>query len=196
MLPDRFFYPLAIIIVAAMILGALSFQTTRQLEPSEIVGAGWEMSGPTLANLTVSPGSEMDTASLPDGYVTLSQFTPDGVGPPSIGVFATLGQAYEEAFAGRRLRITIRARASDIDPLTEFDAGYYPLETRPSPWETFTLSSEWQDYTFFFTPEPQQGGEETIDLIAIFPGRSGEQRRMDLASIRADVEIGITQPDS
>lgn len=186
MFRDRFFYPLAVLVIAAIIGVALSFGEGEGLSDQQIVSEGWQLSGPDLNTLTVSPGSNGAFVNEEGGYIQLSQFTPDGEGPASIGVFATLGPAHERAFAGRDLRLTFRARAGRINPLKEFDVGYYPMEGPPSGWTTFELGSDWQEYTVNYTP-PIIDAVENVDLIAIFPGRAGESQTIDLASIKVEV---------
>jgi hypothetical protein len=186
MLRDRFFYPLAILVVAAIIGVALSFGEGDGFSDQQIIDEGWELSGPELNALTISPGSNGAYVDDDGGYIQLSQFTPDGEGPASIGVFATLGPAHERAFAGRMLKLTFRARAGRINPLKTFDVAYYSMEGAPSGWTTFELSSDWQDYSVEYSP-PIIDAMENVDLIAIFPGRTGESETVDLASITVEV---------
>lgn len=186
MLPDRFFYPFAIIIIAAIIGGALSFGKGEAASDRQIINQGWQLAGPDLRDLTISPGSNGAYVDKDGGYIQLSQYTPDGEGPTSIGVFATLGPAHERAFAGRDLKLTLRARAGHINPLKEFDAAYFSMEGPPSGWTTFELGPEWQDYIFNYSP-PIIDAIENVDLIAVFPGRKGDNETLDLASIKVEV---------
>lgn len=186
MLPDRFFYPFAVIIIAAIIGGALSFGKGEATSDRQIINQGWQLAGPDLRDLTISPGSNGAYVDKDGGYIQLSQYTPDGEGPASIGVFATLGPAHERTFAGRNLKLTLRARAGRINPLKEFDAAYFSMEGPPSGWTTFELGPEWQDYIFNYSP-PIIDAIENVDLIAVFPGRKGDNETLDLASIKVEV---------
>ena len=58
MLKDRFFYPLAAIIVAAMIAAALSFGEKSDLSVYGIRASGYLMSGEDLVRLTAQPGTQ------------------------------------------------------------------------------------------------------------------------------------------
>lgn len=186
MFRDRIFYPLAVVVVAAIIGLALSFGGGEDFSDEQIIAEGWSLSGPDLNALTISPGSNGAFVAEDGGYIQLSQFTADGDGPASIGVFATLGPAHERAFAGRPLRLTFRARAGRINPLKEFDVAYYPMEGPPSGWTTFELGPDWQDYTVNYTP-PIIDAMENVDLVAVFPGRAGENQTVDLASMKIEV---------
>ncbi|MGB6230769.1 MAG: hypothetical protein WBF53_11670 [Litorimonas sp.] len=187
MLGDRFFYPLAALVIVAMVGLALSFGGGESLDEARILEDGYTLSGMDLEALTISPGSEGVYVDEDGGYIQLLQFTPDGVGPSSIGVFATLPADYERAFAGRQLRVTMRARASRTQPLGAFDAAYYTLDGGgSSPWRTFELTSDWQDHSYIYTP-PIVDAPENVDLVAVFPGKEGERERMDLAELRIEV---------
>jgi hypothetical protein len=192
MLRDRYFYPLAVLVIAAIIAVALSFGEGEAFSDQQIIAEGWELSGPDLNALTISPGSNGAYVDEDGGYIQLSQFTPDGEGPASIGVFATLGPAHERAFAGRPLRLTFRARAGRINPLKKFEVAYYPMEGAPSGWTAFELGSDWQVYTVDYSP-PIIDAMENVDLLAIFPGRAGESKTVDLALIKVEV---LPEPSS
>jgi len=186
MFRDRIFYPLAILGIMAIIALALSFGGGDDFTDEQILADGWSLSGPDLNALTISPGSNGSFVNEEGGFMQLSQFTPDGQGPASIGVFATLGPSHERAFAGRLLRLTFRARAGRINPLKSFDVGYFPMEGPPSAWTTFELGPDWQDYSVDYTP-PIIDAVPNVDLIALFPGRKGESETIDLAAIKVEV---------
>ena len=192
MLRDALFYPLAALLVAGMIAFALSLGGGDALTDEEIVAEGWTLEGPALRNLTVSPGINMSYRDAEGGYVQLSAFTPYDVGPGSIGTFATLGPDHERAFAGRPLRVTLRARRAARDGLQAFDTAYFPVEALPSPWAVFPLEDDWTEHSFEFTP-PIVAAEPNVDLLSVFPGKAGEQKVMDLAAIRIEV-IGDDAP--
>lgn len=193
MLKDRFFYPLACLVVAAIVAFALLPGGGVELTEDEIAARGWSLSGISLNELEISPGSNSEYRSEDDGFIRLAQFTPDGEGPASIGVFATLGPVHERAFAGKPLRIHFQARANPGNPLESFDAAYFTMEAGTSGWTTFELERDWQDYSFDYTPPVTPGTNESVDLLAIFPGRQGERKDMDLASIRIEVRPAATQ---
>ncbi|GLQ21083.1 hypothetical protein ACFFUB_07025 [Algimonas porphyrae] len=191
MFGDRIFYPLAAMVIIAMVGLALSFAGNTPLSDQDIVNEGLSLTGPDLLALTISPGSNGTYVEEGGGYMRLSQFTPKGEGPASIGVFLTLGPDYERAFSGRRLRVTLRARAPRIDALEQFESAYYPMESRRSDWFQFNLGPDWQDYTFDFMP-PITDNPPNVDLLAIFPGVAGESRQMDLAALNIEVLVPET----
>ena len=186
MLRDLYFYPLAVIIIGGMIAFALSFGGGEALSDNEIIEMGWSLDGPSLRNLNVSPGTELSYLEEEGGFVRLSAFTPFNVGPASIGVFASLSPDFERAFAGRDLRISLRVRTAPGNGLDGFDTAYFPIESAPSAWQVFDLTPNWQDVSYTFRP-PIVAAPPNTDLIALFPGKEGESREMDLARIRIQV---------
>lgn len=187
MFRDAIFYPLAALIIAATVGFALSLGGGESLDEAEIVKMGWTLEGPALRNLTISPGSSMRYVDEGGGHARLSTFTPFDQGPASIGIFAALGPDFEDAFAGRTLHITLRARASDVaEPLERFDSAYFTVEGPASGWQAFDLGPDWQDYSYTYAP-PIIDAPPAQDLLAVFAGRAGEQKEMDLARLRIEV---------
>lgn len=186
MLKDSHFYPLAALLIAGMIALALSFGGGDDMDDAERLATGWIMEGPALRNTTVSPGSNQRYIDEDGGFIRLSTFTAMGEGPGSLGVFATLSADYERVFAGRDLRITVTARGAGPDPLARFDAAYFTVEGAPSGWQGFDLGEVFADHSFTYTP-PIIAAPPNADLVAIFPGRAGEQREMDVSRIRIEV---------
>ncbi|MGB3457180.1 MAG: hypothetical protein WBG08_04110 [Litorimonas sp.] len=186
MFRDLIFYPLAASAVAGIVALALFVGGAPPLSDSEILEEGWRIGGSDLTSLTVSPGSGATYSPSDGGYMRLSQQVPLETDPPSIGVFATLGPAHERVFAGRPVRVTVRARTSRNNPLPRFQAAYVPVEAPASAWAEFPLGLEWRDYSFDFVP-PETDADPNVDLVAVFPGEEGANQQMELASIRVEV---------
>jgi hypothetical protein len=189
MLKDRFFYPLAALIVAAMIAYALSFGENDDLTDIEIWKNGYTMQGEDLVRLTVQPGTQAIYVAASGGesaYARLSSTAARDSLPPGPGVFAPLGPKYERAFATRKLRMTITARASRINPLEYFDMGYFSAGSGDSGWKRRELTNGWSDYVMEFRPgalTAQQG----LDHFSIWPGETAELLYMDVKYMRIDV---------
>jgi len=189
MLKDRFFYPLALALIAAMIWFALSLSKAIDLTDETIWRDGFTTQGDKLITLTASPGTKYDfigeTPAAP-AYITAFTEIPRKTAPPSAGVFAALSSDYERAFAGQKLRITIRARQGRNNPLKEFDMGYFTAGTGDSGWRRKVLADEWKDYTLEFTPGLRKGDPD-IDYFGFWPGEEGEQKTMDIQFLKIDV---------
>lgn len=187
MLRDLYFYPLAAALIAGMVALALSFGGGEALSDAEIVEQGWTLEGEALRNLIVSPGTDMDYLDEDGGFVRMRANIAYGAdGRPTPGIYAALGPDVERAFAGRTLRITVRARALPPDGLERFDSAYFPIEAAASPWAVFDLSPDWADYSYTFTP-PIVAAPANTDLVSVYPGKRGENRPVDVARLRIEV---------
>lgn len=189
MLKDRIFYPIALALIAAMIWFALSRSTVVKLSDACIWQNGFSTQGEDLVTLTASPGTSYEyvgaTPTDPAHIVTMTQI-PRKDAPLSAGVFAPLGPDYERAFAGQTIRITVRARQGRKAPLEAFDMGYFTAGAGDSGWRRRSLTQDWQDYTLDFAPKPPNGDPD-LDYMGIWPGDEGEQKTMDISSMKIDV---------
>lgn len=189
MLKDRFFYPLAALIVAAMIGFALSFSDPPELTDVEIWKNGYRMSGEDLVRLTAQPGTQSVFVAASGGdpaYARLTSTVARGSLPPGPGVFAPLGPQYERAFAAQDIRMTITARASRQNPLETFDIGYFSAGSKDSGWIRKTLTPEWKDYILHFNPGPLTE-RRGLDHASIWPGETAELLNVDVKEIRVTV---------
>ena len=155
MLKDRFFYPLAALIVVAMVAVALSFGERIDLTDREIWNSGYTMTGEDLVRLTAQPGTQavfVAAASEEPAYARLTSTAARDSLPPGPGVFAPLGPQYERAFASRDIRMTVTARSSRINGLETFDIGYFSAGSGDSGWKRKTLTADWKDYVLDFRP--------------------------------------------
>lgn len=189
MLKDRFFYPIALALIAAMIWFALSRASVTKLTDACIWQNGFVTQGEDLVTLTASPGTSYEyVGATPTdlAHIVTQTQIPRRDAPASAGVFAALGPDYERAFAGQQIRITLRARQGRKAPLETFDMGYFTAGAGDSGWRRRTLTPEWQDYTLDFAPKPPNGDPD-LDYMGIWPGDAGEQKTMDVAFMKIDV---------
>ena len=189
MLKDRYFYPLAALIVTAMVALALSFGERIDLTDRDIWTAGYTMSGEDLVRLTAQPGTQavfVAAAAGEPAYARLTSTAARDSLPPGPGVFAPLGPQYERAFATRNLRMTVTARASRLNPLESFDIGYFSAGSGDSGWNRRALTADWTEYTIEFRPgalTDRQG----LDHASIWPGETAELLNVDIRQIRVEV---------
>lgn len=189
MLRDLYFYPLAILVIAAIIWAALSYGAQDKLTDEEIIAQGYEIEGEQLLQLTAAPATNYEyvgaTSSEPAYVKMWTDIARNNIGG-SAGVFAPLNSDYERVFGGKTLRMTITARRSSVKPLAEFDMGYFTASVGDSGWQRRTLSRDWQTYDFIFSPNPPKGDPD-IDYFGIWPGEAGSGQMMDVAKMQIDV---------
>jgi len=189
MLKDRYFYPLALSFIAAMIWFAMSKADYEILTKEMISEQGFAVQNQNLSTLTASPGTSYiytEKTSSEKAFVTMMTNVARSDAPASAGIFAPLGPDYEDAFANRKLRITVRARQGRTDPLKHFDMGYFTSDVGDTGWIKKPLTSDWENYTIEFSPNPPVN-DLGVDYFGIWPGEEGEKKTMDVQFMKIDV---------
>lgn len=189
---DWQFYPIAIFVICAMVIFAMTRGQHEVLEQ----GADFRVEGQSLNTLYAAEGVSFSIAGdavNPNSYAVLSAHVSRANAPPSAGVFVTLTPAYRQAFAGKELRITIRARKGRATPLDSFDIAYLSegVAAGSSGWRTFPLSNEFEDISFTYTPKNTDGAPGT-DYVGIWPDVEGNGRTMDVKFIKVAVVSSAT----
>lgn len=178
---DRFFYPLAALVIFAIIAFAVSLKTDTAPSNVDL----YERQGVDLAELFPSPGTTVQLSQTGDDvFAVLSAHMSREIAPPSSGVFGTLGPAYEANFGGSTIRITVRARHSKAVPSALMELGYFTTGVGDSGWQPFKLSNEFVDYSFEFSPNPPS--EDGIDYVGIWPDPEGKGGSIDVQSIKVE----------
>lgn len=189
MLKDRFFYPLAIAIIAAIIWFAISGAEYEKLTPELIVKNGFTAEGENLNKLRASHGTYYKyypKTAQDEAYVVLNSNIARKNASQSAGVFAPLGPVFEKTFAQQNLRITIKARQGKTDPLTHFDMGYFTADVGDSGWIRKSLTPQWHDFSIEFTPKTPNN-KEGIDYFGVWPGEKGKNKTMEIQSMKIEV---------
>ena len=187
---DRFFYPLAGVVIAGII--ALAFLPGGQgpaLDKTQILTDGYVLGGNDLTSLYASGGTDfmfVESEGGAEAHAVLSSNLPRNMAPASAGVFATLSSDYEGVFAGQKLQITISAKAAKDNPLERFEAGYFTSGPGDSGWRAFALTPKYKDYSFTFTPGTVNGPPGR-DYVGIWPGIEGKKKRMVVRSFTIKV---------
>lgn len=189
MLKDRFFYPLAALIVIVMVVVALSFSESLELTEAEIREFGYVMVDEDLIRLTAQPGTQSVFVAAAGGepaYARLNSTAARNSLPKGPGVFAPLGPEYERAFAGQNIRMIVSARQSRMNGLESFDIGYFSAGSGDSGWKRHDLTPVWKDYVLNFRPGPLTA-QVGLDHASVWPGETAELSTVDIKSIRVVV---------
>jgi len=172
---DWLFFPLMTIIAGAMIYIAMSWgEGAQPINPEE----GFVLQGAELQYLTKSPGTNADIVGV-DHMVMSADFRADQ--QPSQGVFATLGADYAKAYGGRKLELTIRARAAQSQPAGEFQIAFLTLPPVKGSftWRNFAPTSEFQDFKVTTTL-----GSFDVDnpvlYLGVWPDAKGKGRAIEV----------------
>lgn len=178
---DRYFYPLAMLIIVAMVAYALSFKVDNTPSNEDI----YERKDVQLEELFPSPGTTVVMGgSEVDRHAILGAHMSRDIAPSSAGVFGTLGPVYEANFGGARIAITVRAKKGEAAPSLKMELGYFTSGVGDSEWQIFELTDEYADYSFEFSPEkPARKGS---DYIGIWPDPSGQGGTISVQSVKVE----------
>lgn len=192
-MPDRFFYPFAILLVAAIIFGALNMGgplKAQSADPTKIIADGFSVSGNELRNVVNAPGTSVEYVLNSDGSVDhaiFSAHTSIEQAPPSAGIFFQLNPEYETAFGGKKLRVTVHAKAADDAPTDAFLFRYYTIEGSNSPMSWLSAPIEdYGDVSFEYTPAINEG-EPKVDFVGIWPDETGTNRKLLVKSLSVKI---------
>ena len=191
-MPDKLFYPFAVLVIAAMIAAALMAGGGKSgLQQPDVNPEvdGFTLEGDALRALVASPGTTVDYAQdqqLAGEYSIAAAHMLRREAPPSAGVFAELGPVYEAAFAENNLKITVRARAGQDRPAQSFTVNYYSVGSGDSTPQTFTPTDEFQDYSFNFRPNAPRGDPGT-DFVGVWPDVAGKSGAIEIERIRVEI---------
>ncbi|MEE9272069.1 MAG: hypothetical protein V3U57_02175 [Robiginitomaculum sp.] len=182
---DRFFYPLALLVIAAIVGFAIMLgERSEAPTPEEILKNGIALEGETLHRLIAGPGTRVQYTTDNSGEIiaVLSTNIPFEQAEKSAGVFMPVPPAYKEVFAEKRLKMTVMARRGAAKPLDEFDMAYFAFGGGQTQWNQKQLTPEFKKYTLYFTPRVNKG-RPGIDYAGIWPGRAGHVQTLELKKI-------------
>lgn len=183
---DFLFYPLCALIIGAMIAYALSF--SEEAGPLNLAD-GFELSGEDLQYLLVPERLEISLAEdsqTGELAAVLTSNINKKTAPPSAGISVRLGADFEKAFEGQTLEMTVRARAGDIAPSSNFQMGYFSIGANSTGWKDYTLTPTYEDYTLRFEKTElisAAGG----DFAGIWPDLDGLGRTLHVTSIKVKI---------
>lgn len=188
---DRYFYPLAIVVIVGIVIYALLPGRSGAMRKSdqEILNSGYHLSGAELRRLTAADGTVINFRSDDAGNVSsaiLLSSIPVERAPLSAGVFATLGNDYERMFGGRELKISVNARAGNLQPLERFKFGYFTAGAGDSGWNEFTLGPEYEEFNFRYSPK-RPTETAGYDYVGIWPGDKGDRHTMEIDSLKIEI---------
>jgi hypothetical protein len=185
-LPDWAFYPIAAAACAAMIGGALSFGESTHRAPEQIRAEGLTYEGDLLYGLTTANG--LTAEYLSEGETQFMRIRAERGpldGMHSAGAFFALSPSELSALQGHRVRITIRARQSSIQPAEGLRVSFFVPGVGQDSWQRMPLSDTYQDIVFDAVPA---SCEWTFGFVGLWPdwafeADTAEIERVDLTAL-------------
>ena len=190
---DRFFYPLAMLVIAAIVAFAVLPGLKQADENTEaILRDGYVLEGADLGKLTIAPTIFVDYVTDIEGVVEIARAYGNmsrDIAPVSVGVFGTLNAGYNRNFAGKTLEVSVRARRSPSSKIEQFDLGFFSSGNLSSGWNKFSLTDTFADYKFIYQA-PSELSDHQVSYLGVWPGDKGNSEPLDIQRMA----VKIVQP--
>lgn len=185
---DRFFFPL--IILAGLFIGSYAFNYGRgDLPQGSVSGTRNESSDVMIngANLNriINRGMyQTRISAIDDQNYLLTIISGSGSESPNpeLGPHFRLAADVEQAFQGKTIEITVRARPAPSDPAHIMMLNYSAGPAGDSGWKEFELAPEFSDYKFT-VDVPKRFGPQGVDYLGIRPKYAGFFQSIAIESV-------------
>lgn len=179
---DRIFFTVAIL-VAALMVGIALFPGLNQLPSGPVSGGNTdykriEISGTQLNRMVAGSQALIELQQL-DGQTVLyvEADIEELNGDPLRSPHFVLATDLETVFAGRKVRITVSARAADRYGAEALQMNYALGNSQASGWKDFVMTKDFQEVSFEYDVPPRnKGSEPGYDYLAIVPVVPERQR--------------------
>lgn len=189
----NWFFPTAFLAVAAMIAAALTPGVATQRELREelrlVEALGYAVEGPDLDGFTDTTGvghHVVEGGALPRVRILSTRPIEHDRNLEGAGAFVTLPPAVADLFSGRRIRISVTARAAPVQSSERFSVAYITVQQTSSGWFAFEPTEEkFTDFSFEYTP-PQKSSEDGV-IIGIWPDTAGGSGAVEVLAVRVEL---------
>jgi hypothetical protein len=171
---DRIFFPLAGVLVLAMVFFAL-LPGIGRLPTGPVAGDGLNynriiIDGRYLNKVVAGGDARTQLLRTPErGYVLGIDAAADALpAEPELGPHFRLAPDIELQFSGRKIRATIRVRPTEDQGAMAFEANYSAGRAGQSGWQEFELQPGFTDFSFEYDVPPATG-DQGVDYLGIRP---------------------------
>jgi hypothetical protein len=147
----------------------------------------------TLGRFTVSGKAADAWTAGPDNQIALhplgieisSRSTDPASGGMTGGVRVRVSDDFERTASGGRIRVSVSARAAEVNGTDGFAVAYSTNEVGNSGWRTFEVSDSLQTYSFDFSVAPMKQGRG--DFVGVWADTQGAGKALVIASLTVEV---------
>lgn len=173
-MPDRFFFPLAGLLVLAMVFLAIQPGIGR-LPTGSVAGDGTNydrivIEGPYLNKVMAGGEAETKIVRRAGGAYALQITAAADALASGVeeGPHFRLAPDIETQFSGRMVRVTVRARPAAAAGASEVQVNYSAGRVGQSGWRVFDLATGNGTYSFDYLV-PVMSGEQGVDYVGVRP---------------------------
>lgn len=178
-------YVALVVLLAVLIGGAYAAYVENWIDLSGIMasgGGGARTSGRATAGELVFSGNAGDLAALSGNLVQQDRSDPsvtwirsslrqaDAAGPTD-GASLQIKPPLATDLVGKRIRVTISARAPEQGPPAPFAVAYSSADVGTSGWVVFTPTKEFDDYAFEYQVPATVGTAQYVGIWSDISGR-------------------------
>lgn len=177
-LNDWVFYPLAGVVIAGMVAGALAGQKPEQRTPEEILDSGVTFEGQSLFSITL--GNGLDAQFISEGeqtYVSITAARGPLDGIQSAGAFYTLTPQELEVLQGQRLRVSYSARRGRESGASNSRINLFIPGRGQGDWFESAVSNDFETIELEVTPV---SCEWAFGFIGIWPDWAADQDTIEV----------------
>lgn len=180
-LPDWAFYPIATLVAAGMVGGALSYGDNSLRSREEILNDGIVFEGESLNAITL--GNGLSAQILGDGDEIFARI--DAVRGPfdgiqSAGAFFALSPAELEAIQGRRVRVRFTVRSADEHGAAGVRLNLFIPGVGQNAGQHVELGSEFESFTLEINPRICSW---EFGFVGLWPDWDFERNTIDLERV-------------
>lgn len=186
---DRFFFFGAAVFAGLLVLAAMA-PGFNQLPSGPVSGGGTDYSrivveGKQLNRMVAGGESDIGLVRVDGKTVLRIGVAADTLSDePQRGPHFVLAQDLEVAYAGRPVRVTVRARAADKYGASGILLTYSTGKGDGSDWKRFELTRQFRDISFEYElPRRDEGSPPGYDYLAIRPEVPEKRRAVFIESV-------------
>lgn len=189
-MPDRLFFPLALLVAAGLVVLALNPFADRP--PTGPVSGGGRnaedvsISGAELHRFVAGNLGRIEIAPEEGGGATvmhINRMADQVYDDPRSGPHLVLAEDVEYALENREVEVLVEARATGAFAASRFEIDYMAKPGAESGWKTFSLGPRFATYALKFRTPPR-GDDLGYDYIGIRPVAPDKRRTMEVRSVR------------
>lgn len=146
------------------------------------------VSGKAADAWTAGPRNQISLHPL--GIEISSQTTDPASGGVTGGVHVRVPDDFERAASGSQIRVSVSARAAEVNGTDGFAVAYSTNEVGNSGWRTFEASDRLATYSFDYSVPPMKEGQG--DFVGVWADPQGAGRGLVIESLTVEV---LAQPE-
>lgn len=186
-MPDKLFFPLAILLAGLLVLLALRPALGALPTGAVSVGDGnyarVTVDGVQLNRINAGGEARIELIQSDDPtYLEIETAAGVLTDDPMLGPHFVLAEDIELQFSGHQIEVAITARPAQSRGATQMRVNYSAGRDGESGWQEFDLQPDWATFTLTYDV-PVKTGERALDYLAIRPVTPDKTRALQISTV-------------